>query len=222
MTHTSEELQNIYQARFNGRLDYRNKIWTMLIRDYFQHRVRATDTVLDLGAGYGEFINNVQCGKKYAIDLNPDTAHKVAADVELIAQDCSEPWPLPNGSLDVIFTSNFFEHLPDTQALAHTLAEARRCLKPGGRLIAMGPNSTYCGDAYWEVIDHHIPLSEQSLSRDLEELEFTIEKCVAKFIPFTMSEGPEYPTFFVALYLRLPLVWRIFGKQFLVIGKKSV
>lgn len=220
MTHTSEELQDIYQARFNGRLEYRNKVWTVLVRDCFQQWVRATDTVLDLGAGYGEFINNVQCGKKYAIDLNPDTAQKVSADVELIAQDCSEPWPLPDGSLDVIFTSNFFEHLPDTQALTRTLAEAKRCLKPGGRLIAMGPNSIYCGKAYWEVVDHHIPLSEQSLARALEELDFTIEKCIAKFMPFTMSEGLQYPAFFVALYLRLPLAWRIFGKQFFIIAKK--
>ena len=27
-------------------------------------------TVLDIGAGYCEFINNIQCAQKYAIDLN--------------------------------------------------------------------------------------------------------------------------------------------------------
>ena len=27
--------------------------------------------VLDLGCGYGEFINNVSCTKKFAMDLNP-------------------------------------------------------------------------------------------------------------------------------------------------------
>jgi len=214
-------LQRIYQERFKGRLDYRDKVWRVLIRDYFQQFVRTTDVVLDLGAGYGEFINNIQCGKKYAMDLNPDTAQKIARNVELIAQDCAKPWPLPDASLDVVFTSNFFEHLPDMQALARTLGEARRCLKPNGRLIAMGPNITYCGDAYWEVIDHHIPLSEQSLSTLLEQQTFGIEKCVDTFMPFTMSDGPQYPPFFVSVYLRLPLAWRIFGKQFLVIGRKG-
>lgn len=215
------DLRRMYQTRFKGRLDYRNKVWSVLIRDYFQQFVRSTDTVLDLGAGYGEFINNIQCGKKYAIDLNPETRERVNADVAVTLQDCSTHWPLPNDSLDIVFTSNFFEHLPDKLALARTLREAHRCLKPGGRLIAIGPNITYCGDAYWEIIDHRIPLSEQSLSIALEGQGFHVEKSIAKFMPFTMSEGPRYPALFVSLYLRLPLVWRILGKQFLVIGRKQ-
>ena len=44
-------------------------------------------------------------------------------------------------SLDTVFTSNFFEHLPDKQCLKQTLRQAYRCLKPGGRLITMGPNA---------------------------------------------------------------------------------
>lgn len=193
----------------------------VLIRDYFQKYIRPEDVVLDLGAGYGEFINNISCGKKYAMDLNPDTAKRVNTDVELLAQDCSEPWSLPGNSLDAIFSSNFFEHLPDAQALARTLAEAHRCLKNGGRIIAMGPNITYAGKAYWDVIDHRLALSEQSLAETLVSQGFRIQKCIARFLPFTMSEGLQYPTFFVAAYLRFPLAWRIFGKQFLVIGRKA-
>ncbi len=128
---------------------------------------------------------------------------------------------MPDDSLNIIFTSNFFEHLLDKQALARTLDEARRCLKPDGRLIALGPNVTYCGDAYWSVVDHRLALSEKSLSEALMQAGFAIENCVDKFMPFTMSEGPRYPVFFVALYLRIPLAWRIFGKQFLVVGKKK-
>lgn len=220
-TLSGEELQQVYEARFGGRLEYRNKVWTVLIRDYFQKYIRREDSVLDLGAGYGEFINNISCGTKYAMDLNPDTAKQVNTGVELLAQDCSESWPLPDNSLDVIFTSNFFEHLLDAQALARTLAEAHRCLKRGGILIAMGPNITYAGKAYWDVIDHRLALSEQSLAKTLVSQGFSIEKCIAQFLPFTMSEGLQYPTFFVAVYLRLPLAWRIFGKQFLVIGRKD-
>ena len=218
---SSEELQRVYEVRFEGRLDYRNKIWTVLIRDYFQTYIRQEDSVLDLGAGYGEFINHIACGKKFAMDLNPDTKHRVGADVEVFLRDCSEPWPLPDNSLDVVFTSNFFEHLPDNQVLARTLAEAKRCLKSGGCIIAMGPNITYAGKAYWDVIDHQLALSEESLAEALRSQGFRIEECIARFLPFTMSEGLQYPTFFVATYLRLPLAWRIFGKQFLVIGRKA-
>lgn len=216
-----EELQRIYEARFEGRHDYRNNVWRVLIRDYFQQFIRSGDVVLDLGAGYGEFINNIQCGKKYAMDLNPDTAERVNTCVELLAQNCAEPWPLRDSSLDVVFTSNFFEHLPDVQTLARTLTEVRRCLKEDGILIAMGPNITYAGNAYWDVVDHRLALSEQSLAQMLVSQGFSIQTCIARFLPFTMSEGLQYPTFFVAAYLRLPLAWRIFGKQFLVIGRKA-
>jgi SAM-dependent methyltransferase len=217
-----DDLQHIYQARFKGRTAYRNNVWRILTRNYFQRWFGPDDAVLDLGAGYGEFINNIHCGKKYAMDLNPDTLHKVNGDVEVFQQDCTQPWPLPDESLDVVFTSNFFEHLPDSHALTQTLVEAKRCLKTDGRLIAMGPNIAYARDAYWGVIDHRLALSEQSLSEALSHQGFRIEKCIDKFLPFTMAEGPQYPTFFVSAYLRLPFAWRIFGKQFLVIAKKVV
>lgn len=217
----SEELQQIYEIRFEGRLEYRNTVWHVLVKDYFQQWIRRYDTVLDLGAGYGEFINHIQCGTKYAMDLNPDTARRVNADVTVLAQDCSEPWQLPSESLDTVFTSNFFEHLPDAQALTRTLAEAHRCLKRGGILIAMGPNVTYAGSAYWDVVDHRLALSEQSLTETLVSQGFSIQKCIAQFLPFTMSEGLQYPTFLVAAYLRFPFAWRILGKQFLVIGRKE-
>ena len=155
------------------------------------------------------------------MDLNPDTLHLVNTDVEVLLQDCSCQWSLSDESLDVVFASNFFEHLSDKQTLARTLGEAKRCLKPGGRLIAMGPNIAYAREAYWEVQDHRLALSEKTLSDAFSDQGFKIEKCIDKFLPFTMSDGPQYPTFFVSAYLRFPLAWRIFGKQFLVIGKKE-
>lgn len=220
-TLSREELQQMYEARFEGRLDYRNNVWRVLIRDYFQQFIRSGDAVLDLGAGYSEFINHIACGKKYAMDLNLDTARMTDPNVGVLQQDCSERWPLVDNILDVVFTSNFFEHLPDKQALARTLRETNRCLKPGGRLIAMGPNIKYARGAYWDFIDHHLPLTELSLAEAFVQQGFNIEKCIGKFLPFTMASGPQYPVFFVAAYLRFPLAWRIFGKQFLVIGRKG-
>lgn len=217
----SDELKKMYEVRFANNLSYRNAVWKVLTKNYFQQMVPADATVLDLGAGYGEFINNIVCRKKYAFDLNPDTAKKVNGDVEVIDKDCSMPWPLSDESLDVIFTSNFFEHLPDTRALARTLVEAKRCLKSGGRIIAMGPNIKYLPGVYWDFLDHHIALTENSLSEALSQAGLRVESSIDKFLPFTMVDGPKYPTSFVALYLRIPLAWRILGKQFLVIGRKE-
>ena len=66
------------------------------------------------------------------------------------------------GELDLVFTSNFFEHLPDKSSLGRTLEEIFRCLKPGGRLVAMGPNIRFTGGSYWDFWDHYLPLTEAS------------------------------------------------------------
>jgi len=140
MKQDATELERIYNRRFAATASYRKKVWTVLISKFFSKWVGREDAVLDLGCGYGEFINQVECRKKWAMDLNPQAAEHLLPQVSLIAQDCSEPWPLTSGVLDVVFTSNFFEHLRSKDQLLLTLAQAFRCLKPGGRLIAMGPN----------------------------------------------------------------------------------
>ncbi len=107
------DLQRIYEARFQRNLTYRHAVWGVLIEDFFQRFVGADASVLDLGCGYGEFISQVRCARKYAMDLNPDSPGRVGAGVICFTQDCSAQWPLGEASLDVVFTSNFFEHLPD-------------------------------------------------------------------------------------------------------------
>ena len=41
-----------------------------------------------------------------------------------------------------------------------------------------------------------------------------------RFLPYTMSNEKTPPLFFVKLYLRLRIIWPLFGKQFLIIAKK--
>jgi SAM-dependent methyltransferase len=216
----SADLKRIYALRFQQNQRYRRAVWRVLIDDYFQALVRPGDTVLDLGAGYGDFIAQITCGKKFAMDLNPDMSERVGPGVTCLVQDCSAAWPLREGELDVVFTSNFFEHLPDKTALGRTLDETHRCLKPGGRLIALGPNSRCLPGAYWDFWDHYLPLTERSLTEALENRKFGIEKSFAQFLPYTMVQRREYPLIFVRLYLRLPWSWRVFGKQFLLVARK--
>jgi len=216
--HSPADLQRIYGARFSANLDYRKAVWETLVSDWFGRYIQPGDAVLDLGCGYGEFINQVRCREKFAMDLNPDTASFLGADVTFLAQDCSARWRLPDGSLDAVFTSNFFEHLPDKAALGRTLDEIHRCLRPGGRLIAMGPNIKYLPGAYWDFWDHYVPLTEASLKEALTTRGFVVDVCIGRFLPYTMSDGRRYPLAFLRAYLRLPLAWRVLGRQFLVVG----
>ena len=218
MTPDSQELETIYRQRFAGRQEYRNRVWRVLVDSFFGKLVPTDARVLDLGCGYGEFINGIRCAEKFGMDLNPATGQVLGRDVKFLEQDCSRPWPLPESSLDVVFTSNFFEHLPDKQTLGATLVQAHRCLKPGGRLIAMGPNIRFLPGAYWDFWDHYLPLTELSLSEGLRNRGFEIETCHPRFLPYTMVNAREYPLFFLRAYLALPVFWRLLGKQFLVIG----
>jgi SAM-dependent methyltransferase len=220
MASTQQELSKIYHRRFIRTAAYRNRVWQILTREFFNQWVKPDATVLDLGCGYGEFINNIPAGRKLAMDLNPDAPKHLAKNVEFLHQDCSAPWPLPENSLDVVFTSNFFEHLPDKECLSRTLRHILRALKPGGRLVAIGPNIKYLHGQYWDFYDHHVYLTETSLGEALEIEGYQLDVVAPRFLPFTMVEAPEYPMFFVQLYIRIPWLWRISGRQFLVVARK--
>jgi SAM-dependent methyltransferase len=214
------ELKAIYAERFSGTEAYRTKIWQILTSRFFSRWVKPSDTVLDLGSGYGEFINNVQAAKKYAMDLNPEARLRITPAIEFLEQDCSRPWALPDNALDVVFTSNFFEHLPDKRSLQLTVVEAYRCLKPGGRLIALGPNVKFLSGQYWDFFDHHVPLTDLSLAELLRMSGYKIEWVTARFLPYTMSQGFQPPTWMLSAYLKTPVLWRLFGRQFLVVARK--
>jgi len=214
------EVQQEYERRFSERAEYRDQVWRILTREFFQKEIPVGSTVLDVGCGWGEFINNIEAATKIAIDLNPDAADRVSADVSLLSQNCADPWGVEPSSIDVVFSSNFFEHLLSVGDLKKTLTSAFEALRPGGKLIALGPNIKFTHGAYWDFIDHHIPLTEASLSELLELVGFRVERAVPRFLPYTMSSGRQYPAAFLRLYLRLPFLWRFVGAQFLVVAHK--
>jgi SAM-dependent methyltransferase len=215
------DLQRIYENRFSGMEAQRNAVWQVLVRHHSQRWVKATDIVLDVGAGYCEFINNITARRKYALDLNPLTPTKAGADVTVCLQDVTKPWDIPPESIDVVFSSNFFEHLPSKDGLSHCLREIYRVLRKGGILFVMGPNIRFCPDIYWDCFDHHLALSDRSVLEALEVAGFAEEKVIARFLPATMKGSLPPQPWLVRLYLMLPIAWRVLGKQFLIIVRKT-
>ena len=216
----SDPLPAQYSRRFGNDNESRQAVWRVLVDAWFSRYVDGAQAVLDLGCGWGHFINTVDVERRYTLDLNADARRHLDPAVELIVQPASEPWGLASESLDLVFTSNFLEHLPDRDAISATLAEAFRCLRSGGKLVCLGPNIRYAGGAYWDFFDHVIPLTDRSLTEALELGGFDVEEAIPRFLPFTMSGKPPPPASAIRLYLRFPVAWRLVGRQFLVVARK--
>ena len=221
MENKPESIRDEYRLRFSGLEQYRNKVWKILCENYFNKFITQESHVLDLGSGWCEFINNINAKKKFAMDINPDTRSRLKPEIFFFQQDCSEQWQIESESLDVIFTSNFLEHLPNKGCIEKTIEQANRCLKYDGLIICLGPNYKYLPGAYWDFWDHSVALTESSISEVLKLKGFEIELCIPRFLPFSMSTGKNPSLFMVQLYLKLPFIWLLFGKQFIVIGKKE-
>jgi len=216
----SHILKSQYRLRFTNSQAYRQDVWQILCADLFAKYVHEQSTVLDVGAGWGEFINNIAAARKLAMDLNPETKDWLSSQVDFLQQDGSQEWRIESGTLDVVFLSNFLEHLPDKPSVERTISQAHRCLKEGGIIICLGPNIKFVSGAYWDFWDHYVPLTESSMSELLKMNGFAIDLCIPRFLPYSMSTGRTPPLFLVRLYLKVPLVWSLLGKQFLVIGRK--
>ena len=62
-------LQREYARRFARHAQYRDDVWKELIADFFQPLIARNSTLLDLGCGWGEFVNNIMAARKYGMDL---------------------------------------------------------------------------------------------------------------------------------------------------------
>jgi SAM-dependent methyltransferase len=61
-----------------------------------------------------------------------------ASNVEIVVSD-TPPYPLPDATVDLAFSSHVIEHLTPADALLH-MKEIRRLLAPGGRYVCVTPN----------------------------------------------------------------------------------
>jgi SAM-dependent methyltransferase len=215
-------LKSLYESRFDADAQAeKDKIWEVLCREFFSRYVKPTDTVVDIGAGYCEFINHISCAEKIAVDLNPDVAQRAAPGVRVLNESCTQISSLPDGSADCVFMSNFLEHLPNKALVLSTLQECHRILRSKGRVIVLQPNIRFLPGEYWDFFDHHTPLTDRSLAEAVNLAGFAVTTCIPRFLPYTTkSRLPKSPAM-VSLYLKVPLAWNILGKQALVVGTKA-
>src|SRR6185436_12828705 len=120
---------------------------------------------------------------------------------------------LADGSVDLAFASNLFEHLPQAE-FAATLAELRRVLKPQGTLCIVQPNYRFAYREYFDDYTHVSVYSDRSLCDFLAANGFQVVECRPRFLPLTIKSRLPIHPWLIRLYLRLP--FKPLGKQMLV------
>ncbi len=196
----------------------RGTVWAALWRYFFRSRIAADDCVLDLGAGYGDFINHVVARRRIAVDMWPGLVHQAATGVEVLVGPVNDLGPIADGAVNFAFASNLFEHLPQ-EMFIETLAEIRRTLAPGGTLTILQPNYRYAYREYFDDYTHVAVYSHISLADLLRAHGWDIVEVRPRFLPLTVkSRLPTWPLL-IAAYLWSPI--KPMGKQMLVVARPS-
>ena len=217
-----EALSRLYRERFADEdAAFKARAWQILSDRVFQRYIGPDDTVVDLGAGRCEFINAIRCGHKIAVDLNPDTK-KYARDARVVEASSTDLHAITTTSIDVVFTSNFLEHLPSKAAVLLTLTECARILRPGGRVIVLMPNIRYLPGRYWDYFDHHTPLTHISVVEAMRLVGLVPVLTRPRFLPYTVNQRTiPRSTLLLRIYLSLPPLWPVFGRQMLVVARRA-
>jgi SAM-dependent methyltransferase len=211
--------ERLYAYRFRDiDQDARAAVWDE-IAPHVHGLMGSPQTVLDPAAGRGEFIGSVQAAERWAVDEVAYPEAALPSGVKSITSKIMDA-ELPSEHFDGIFVSNFLEHLHTQEAIADFLERMRDVMQAGGRIAVMGPNYRYCAKEYWDCADHYVALTHVALAEHLFAAGFEPQRIVPRYLPYSFRGILPPSQSLTGLYLRVPLAWRLLGKQFLVIGRK--
>ncbi|MBR8829587.1 MAG: hypothetical protein N5P05_001464 [Chroococcopsis gigantea SAG 12.99] len=217
-----EYLQKLYSNRFNpGERRAKLSLWKVLVEDFLQNHVNENDSIVDIGGGYCEFINQIKAKNKYLIDLNPDAKIYANPDIKVLNINIFEVQNKEElrGKFNKIFISNFFEHLNNSEELIQVLDFCFHILKPHGSLLVIQPNFKYSYKEYFDFIDHKLAITHLSLEEILKTVGFKIDVLIPRFLPFSTKGRPSSPAL-LKIYLKLPIAWGLLGGQLFVRATK--
>ena len=170
---------------------YDDELWQLVPPDSGPPRAQLVEFVrglghveaaLDVGCGDGGLTAALDAAQLTAADVSDVALERAAARLpraRTVALEPDAPLPLPDGSFDLVLCTETIEHVRDLQLL---LSEARRVLRPGGRLALTTPaHSRLTGlDVLVRGFERRFPplsphlrfLTRRSLARLLHELGF--------------------------------------------------
>ncbi len=181
----ADYLKVVYDTKSHPQTTYPGKLCSYLFHTF---QMQKGQKFLEPGCGRGEFLEEfnklgLDC---YGIDLSeysgtmcPDVEVKKKVDLE------NDTWPFPDNYFDIIYNKSLMEHLRNPDRF---LVEARRVLKPGGKIICLIPDWESNYKTYFDDFTHRTPFTSVSLS-DIYKI-------------------TDYNNIKVYKFRQLPIVWR--------------
>ena len=194
-------------------------VWST-VAEYLSSYIPAAAAVLDIGAGYCDWINCTRAARRVAVDVWPGIAAHAAPGVETQVLDLVGGLPsLGAASFDAVLASNVLEHFSPGD-VDRVVADVAAVLRPGGRLIAIQPNFRYAWKNYFDDYTHRSVFTHVSLPALLREHGFRILELRPKFLPYSMRESrvPIRP-WLIRAYLASPI--KPMAGQMLVVAAKE-
>jgi len=216
----SESLEDVYRRRFSdAEVVEKHAMWRVIGR-HLQRYVDDRSTVLDLACDRGYFIENIRAKERWATDIR-DVSSYLSDEIRFVQADgLTLDRDLPNGTFDVVFMSNYLEHLPSGDDVVAQLRVVADLLRPRGSVIILQPNVRLLGGAYWDFIDHKVALTERSLAEAAELAGLRTTKVIKRFFPYTTKSRLPTSPLLVRAYLAFRPAWFVLGKQTLFIAQR--
>lgn len=154
--------------------------------------------LLDVGCGDARFLGDaVQHVEGFGVDISPRAlAHgrRMVPDARFTVAS-ADALPFPDGRFDCVTLLDVIEHVRD-DAEMRVLTEARRVLRPGGRLVIS--TNTDRSTVEWKHYRHYSPARFAALFTGLLDVR-------------AVGLIPYFPT--LRVWMQAPLVWRLFSDR---------
>lgn len=197
---------------------HRRAVWQE-IANYVSHFIPESGRVLELGAGYCDWINQVQAKERVATDLWEGITRYAQPGVRYVVGDVTKTLAsLSPQRFDAILASNFFEHFAHEE-LDRLLEHVRDRLHDQGVLIVIQPNFTYAYRHYFDDYTHRAVFTSVSLQAFLQHKGFQIVHSEPRFLPLTMKSRLPKWRWLVRAYLRSP--FRPLAGQMLIVARNA-